>query len=69
MARPAKSKTERVNIVLTPEEMIRLQELASHNTGGNMSLMLRELVNRTWEKPKALEFHTPKVDALAAHIG
>lgn len=57
-------KTERVNIVLTPEEMLRLQELANHNTGKNMSLLLRELVNRAWEKPNALGFHAPKENAL-----
>jgi predicted DNA-binding protein len=58
-------KTERVNLVLTPEEMERLQELADANTGKNMSMLLRELLNRAWERPKALGLHPPKAVALA----
>lgn len=58
-------KTERVNLVLTPEEMERLRELADLNTGKNMSMMLRELLNRAWERPRALGLHAPKVGALA----
>lgn len=60
-------KTERVNLVLTPEEMERLRELADANTGKNMSLLMRELLNRAWEKPKSLGLHAPKIVALAGN--
>lgn len=60
-------KDERVNLVLTPEERFRLEELAEANTGENISLMIRRLINLAWTKPSALELHAPKEDAVTVN--
>ncbi len=57
-------KTERLNLILTPEEMNRLQELASKNTGNNKSFMIRLLIDKAWEQPRKFGLHDPKVQAL-----
>lgn len=58
-------KTERMNLVLTPEEMDKLQELADANTGKNKSMLVRVLIELAWENPSRFELHLPKVVALA----
>ena len=56
-------KTERLNLILTPDEMNKLQELADENTGKNKSFMIRLLIERAWEQPKKLGFRVPKANA------
>mgnify|MGYP006921357032 CR=1 FL=1 len=58
-------KSERLNLILTPEEMTKLQDLADENTGKNKSFMIRLLIERAWEQPRKFGFHDPKADALA----
>jgi hypothetical protein len=56
-------KTERLNLILTPTEMDKLQELADANTGKNKSLMARMLIELAWDRPKKLGLHLPKVES------
>lgn len=59
-------KDQRLNLMLTEEEMNRLEELAATNAGKNKSMMVRELINLGWEKYQRLDLNPPKVEALAA---
>lgn len=58
-------KSERINLVLSPEEMQRLEELAAVNAGENKSKMIRDLINLAWKFPDALGLYDPKAHALA----
>lgn len=57
-------KTERLNLVLTPEEMKKLEELAEANAGENKSLMVRKLISLAWLNPTVLDLNIPKAAAL-----
>lgn len=59
-------KNERINLVLTEEEMQRLEELAAVNAGENKSKMIRDLINLAWQNPEGLGLFDPKRVALAA---
>lgn len=59
-------KSERVQLILTEEEMRRLEELAAVNAGENKSKMIRDLINLAWQNPTALGLFDPKRVALAA---
>lgn len=59
-------KSERINLVLSPEEMQRLEELAAANAGENKSKMIRDLINLAWQHPEGLGLYDPKSIALAA---
>lgn len=53
-------KTERLNLVLTPEEFERLASLADANTGGNKSLLVRTLINLVFMNPGAVGLYAPQ---------
>jgi hypothetical protein len=59
-------KSERVQLILTEEEMQRLEELAAVNAGENKSKMIRDLINLAWQNPAGLNLFDPKRVALAA---
>lgn len=59
-------KSERVQLILTEEEMQRLEELAAVNAGENKSKMIRDLINLAWRNPEGLNLFDPKRVALAA---
>ena len=56
-------KTERMNLVLTPEEMEKLQELADANTEKNKSMLVRVLIELAWENASRFLLHLPKAVA------
>lgn len=55
-------KTERLNLVLTPEEFERLAALADANTGGNKSLLVRTLINLVFMNPGSIGLYAPKAE-------
>lgn len=59
-------KSERVQLILTEEEMRKLEELAATNAGENKSKMIRDLINLAWQHPEGLGLFDPKRVALAA---
>lgn len=59
-------KNERINLVLSEEEMKRLEDLAAVNAGENKSKMIRDLINLAWHNPEGLNLFDPKRVALAA---
>lgn len=61
-----KEKNERLQIALTKGEKDRLQELADANTGTNMSLLIRRMLEKAWREPEAFELYPPKEEALVS---
>lgn len=59
-------KTERLNLILRPDEMNKLQELADENSGTNKSFLIRLLIQRAWQEPEKFGLHDPKEEALPA---
>ena len=59
-------KSQRVQLILTEEEMQRLEDLAAVNAGDNKSKMIRDLINLAWHNPEGLNLFDPKRVALAA---
>jgi hypothetical protein len=57
-------KAIRKNFSLSGNTMVMLEELAEENAGGNLSLMLRKLVERTYQEPEKLNFYPPKEEPL-----
>lgn len=57
-------KDQRVQLVMSEQEVERLRALAEANTGENISMMIRRLVNLAYLMPEALSLHAPKADAL-----
>ncbi len=54
-----KQKTERFNLVLTPEEENRLRRLAAANAEGNRSMLFRRLLADVWANPKKFGYRKP----------
>lgn len=57
-------KAIRRNFTLSGDTMVMLSELAEENAGGNLSLMLRKMVERTYGEPEKLNFYPPKAEVL-----
>lgn len=54
-----RKKTERLNLLLTPEEQTRLRRLAAANTEGNRSMIVRQMLALVWENPKRYGYRKP----------
>lgn len=52
-------KSERFNLVLTPEEENRLRRLAAANAEGNRSMIFRRLLAEVWANPKKFGLRKP----------
>jgi hypothetical protein len=55
-----KVMTKRVELMITPEQWIRLELLAKANTSGNTSEMIRQMIDRVYVKPKKFSFFPPE---------
>jgi hypothetical protein len=51
---------ERVQAIMSSDDLQRLDLLAQENAGENRSLMLRKLIRLAYENPELLGLHTPK---------
>ena len=60
MNKTEKLKDQRLQIILTNEEVEKIVALAETNTGENKSLLIRRLINMAFAKPQAFELHPPK---------
>lgn len=55
---------QRLQIVLSKEQLEQLELLVEENTPENKSLFVRRLIDAAWENPKKLGLRVPKVDTL-----
>ena len=54
-----KELSERLNLMLAPEEMTKLEALAAANAQNNKSLMVRQLIDLAITKRHELNLHAP----------
>jgi hypothetical protein len=66
VAKKTETLEARLQIALTSEEKDRLQELANVNTGENMSLLVRRMLELAWSSPESLGLYPPKGVALVS---
>lgn len=50
---------ERLQVVLSADDLQKLEQLAEANTGENKSMMVRRLITLAWRKPQTLGLHPP----------
>lgn len=60
---------ERLQVVMSTDDLQKLAELAEANTGENKSMMIRRLIALAWDKHRALGLHPPKVWPLVPSVG
>ena len=56
-------KDQRLQIILTSEEVDKVIALAETNAGDNKSLMIRKMINAIYENPEDHGFYPPKKKA------
>jgi hypothetical protein len=61
-----RTMSERLQVVMSEDELAKLLELAEANAGSNKSLMIRKLINLAWENHATMGLYTPKVYAPSA---
>jgi len=52
--------TERVQAVMSAEDLEKLALLTKANTGNNKSLLIRQLIRQAYQQPKRFGLHPPK---------
>lgn len=64
MGKTDKLKDQRLQIILTREEMEKTLALAETNAGDNKSLLIRKLINAAFDNPQLFGLYPPKKKVL-----